>query len=138
MASDKNSHLIAAAKLAKKHGLKNFVAVCPFEHDLAYSEDEKSYIEKVQDAEAEALQANPNMTILKPNLAFGPETHLIHFLAQCAIVGKCPYGNIISAKNGFQFAPVHTDDIAGVIGDALSNPRSGKFSVSGADNLTLR
>lgn len=56
------------------------MAVCPFEHDLAWSEDDKSYFEKVQDAEAEALQANSNLTILKPNLAFGPETHLIHFL----------------------------------------------------------
>jgi len=31
MSSDKNSHLVATAKLAKKHGIKNFVAVCPIE-----------------------------------------------------------------------------------------------------------
>jgi hypothetical protein len=80
MASDKNSHLVAVAKLAKKHGINNLVAVCPFEHDLAWSEDNKSYFEKVEEAENEAMEANTNMTILRPNLAFGPETHLIHFL----------------------------------------------------------
>ena len=46
MSSDKNSHLIAAAKLAKKQGVKNLVAVCPIEHDLAWSEDEKNFFEK--------------------------------------------------------------------------------------------
>jgi collagenase-like PrtC family protease len=80
MASDKNAHLQVAAKLAKKHGVKNFVAVCPLEHDLAWAEEKETFHEKVNEAENEALVANPNMTILKPNLAFGPETHLIHFL----------------------------------------------------------
>jgi len=69
--SDKNSHLVAAAKLTKKHGVKNFVAVCPFEHNLAWSEDEKSFHAKVQDSESEAVSANANMTLLKTNLAFG-------------------------------------------------------------------
>ena len=43
MSSDKNIHLQLAAKLAKKHGVPNFVAVCPFEQDLAWSEDDKSF-----------------------------------------------------------------------------------------------
>lgn len=43
MSSDKNSHLEVSAKLAKKHGVKNFVAICPIEHDLAWSEDEKNF-----------------------------------------------------------------------------------------------
>tara|TARA_B110000285_G_C14622345_1_gene379695 strand:+ start:96 stop:284 length:189 start_codon:yes stop_codon:yes gene_type:complete len=43
MSSDKNSHVQAAAKLAKKHGISKFVAICPVEQDLAWSEDEKSF-----------------------------------------------------------------------------------------------
>ncbi len=39
MSSDKNSHIQAVAKLAKKHGVNNLVAVCPIEHDLAWGED---------------------------------------------------------------------------------------------------
>lgn len=99
MSSDKNTHLVAAAKLTRKHGVNRVVAVCPPELDLAWSEDTKTYLEKVNEAEFEALQANPNLTILKPCLAFGPETHLIHFLSQCAIIGKCPYKNLLNPKN---------------------------------------
>ena len=43
MASDKNAHLEAVAKLTKKHGVSNVVAVCPIEHDLAWSEDDKNF-----------------------------------------------------------------------------------------------
>ena len=39
MTGCKNNFLLAAAKLAKRHGVKNTVAVCPIEHDLASSED---------------------------------------------------------------------------------------------------
>lgn len=78
------------------------------------------------------------MTILKPNLAFGPQTHLIHFLTQCAIVGKCPYKNIISKENTFEFSPIHTDDIATAMGEALSSSRPGRFSLNGAETMTLR
>jgi len=96
MASDKNSHLTAVAKLGKKHGIKNLVAVCPFEHDLAWTEDEQSFVEKSNEAELNAVQSNSSLTLMKTNLAFGPETHLIHFLSQCAIVGKAPYKNLVS------------------------------------------
>jgi hypothetical protein len=44
MCSDKNSHLQAAAKLTKKHGVKNFVAVCPIEQDYAWTEDAESFV----------------------------------------------------------------------------------------------
>ena len=80
MSSDKNSHLEAAARLTKKHGVKNFVAVTPFEHDLVWSEDETSHWQKSQDAIQSALQHNSNTTLLKTNLAFGPSTHFIHLL----------------------------------------------------------
>jgi len=40
MCPDKNDFLVGTSKLAKKHGVKNLVAVCPVEHDLAYTEDQ--------------------------------------------------------------------------------------------------
>ena len=51
MSSDKNSHLVAASKLVKKHGVKDFVAICPIEHDLAWSEDETSFVAKAEEAD---------------------------------------------------------------------------------------
>ena len=81
MASDKNSHLLASAKLAKRHGVENFVAVCPLEHELAWSEDEKSFLEKAEEAQQESVSANPRMTLLKTNLVFGPQSNLINFLS---------------------------------------------------------
>lgn len=127
------------AKLTKKHGIKNFVALCPIEYDLAWSEDKASYYEKVKEAEATARQENPDMTLLKSNLAFGPQTHLIHFLTQCAIVGKCPYKNLLSPKNTFQYAPIHTDDIARAVASALNGNHRGEYiNLSGQKKLNLR
>ena len=43
---DKNDFLIGTSKLAKKHGVSSLVAVCPVEHDMAYTEAEtKSWVE---------------------------------------------------------------------------------------------
>lgn len=74
--------------------------MCPHEQDLAWSEDDQSFYEKAVEAETNSLATHSSMTILKPNLSFGPQSHLIHFLAQCAIVGKCPYKNLV-AKEAF-------------------------------------
>ena len=134
MASDKNSHLVAAAKLAKRHGVENFVAVCPLEHDLAWSEDEKSFLDKADEAQNESVSANPGMTLLKTNLVFGPQSHLIHFLAQCAIVGKAPYKNLVSKDAKFLYAPVYSEDIASAIGSA----GSGISTLNGPEQLNLR
>lgn len=138
MSSDKNSHLVATSKLAKKHGVKNLVAVCPFEHDLAWSEDEKSYLEKVNDAESEAIQANSNLTLLKTNLVFGPQSHFIHFLSQCALVGKVPYRNLAPKESKFEFAPVFSGDVAEAVSSAMGSGSSGKYSLSGDEKLNLR
>ena len=46
LVSCKNASLIATSKVAKKLGVKNVVAVCPVEHDMASSEDSQSWIEK--------------------------------------------------------------------------------------------
>lgn len=137
MSSDKNSHVQAAAKLVKKHGISKFVAVCPVEQDLAWSENDKSFFENAAEAEAAALQSNSNMTLLKSNLAFGPESHLVHYLAQCALVGKSPYSNLVSKDNKYEFAPIHTSDIADAVGSALDGS-SGWYSLNGAQKLNLR
>ena len=53
MASCKNNFLLATAKLAKKQGIKNMVAVCPIEHDLAYTEHEsKCFVTQRKEIEA--------------------------------------------------------------------------------------
>jgi len=134
MASDKNSHLVAAAKLARKHGVKNFSAVCPLEHNLAWSEDSKSFHEKASDSVNEAASANPKASIFKTNLVFGPETHLIHFLTQCALVGKVPYKNLVAKDARFHYAPVYSGDIAA----ALDSAKPGVHSLNGPQQLTLR
>jgi hypothetical protein len=55
--SDKNNFLIGSAKLAKKHGVSNMVAVCPIEHDMTYTEDiNKTWVQVRQEAEQTALQ----------------------------------------------------------------------------------
>jgi len=138
MSSDKNSHLLAAAKLTKKHGVKNFVAVCPMEQDLAWSEDPKTWHEKMVEEEANAVSANSSMTLLKTNLAFGGQSHLIHFLAQCALVGKCPYKNLLNKDSQYDWSPVHTSDIASAVGSALQGSAHGRYSLNGNTQLNLR
>lgn len=45
MCPDKNDFLLGTAKIAKKHGIKNSVAICPVEHDLAYTDNaSKSWV----------------------------------------------------------------------------------------------
>lgn len=137
MSSDKNAHLQAVAKLTKKHGISNVVAVCPIEHDLAYTEDNKSFVEKTAEAEAGALQSNAKMTLLKTNLTFGPSTHLLHFLTQCALVGKVPYKNLASHQLMFNYAPIHTDDLASAVSSALGSSTPGSFTLAGSEQLNL-
>jgi uncharacterized protein YbjT (DUF2867 family) len=138
MASDKNLHLQIASQLAKKHGVNKFVAVTPIEHDLAWSEDSTSFYQKAIDAERAATESNHGATLLKTNLCFGPESHLVHYLSQCALLGKAPYKNLLKA-NLFNYSPVHTDDLATVLGEALDDRSvTGKFSVSGPERLNLR
>ena len=51
MVSCKNNFLVASSKIAKRQGVKQMVAVCPVEHDMAYSEDGKTWVEQRQEAE---------------------------------------------------------------------------------------
>ena len=51
MVSCKNNFLVASSKIAKRQGIQQMLAVCPVEHDMAYSEDQKSWIEKRAEAQ---------------------------------------------------------------------------------------
>lgn len=105
MTSCKNNSLEATAKVAKKLGISNMVAVCPVEHDMAWSETDKTWIEARQEAEQKALDANKNMSILNTDLVFGSDpSHLVHYMHQCALVGKIQ-GPILSEDA--KFKPVH-------------------------------
>lgn len=83
MTSDKNNFLVATAKIAKMHGVKNMVALCPIEHDLAYSEEAgKDFIAMRQESEAEALTANPKMSLMTSDLVYGEDAqYIFHYMA---------------------------------------------------------
>lgn len=44
-AADKNSFIQGSAKIAKKQGVDKFIAVCPIEHELYYTEDKETTLE---------------------------------------------------------------------------------------------
>jgi len=44
MAIDKNLFLMGTAAAARELGIKKLTAVCPIEHDFAYTEDEKTWV----------------------------------------------------------------------------------------------
>lgn len=50
MTSDKNKFIQASAKLSKKHGVEKLIAVCPIENEMYYSEDEKTPLDKRNEA----------------------------------------------------------------------------------------
>lgn len=78
MTSCKNNTLIATADVAKKLGVGNVVAVCPVEHDMAFSDDAQGWIEKRMEAEQKALDRNPRMSVLSTDLVYGSDpTHLV-------------------------------------------------------------
>ena len=137
MTSDKNALLLGAAKLAKKHGVNNMVAVCPVEHDLAYSEDdEKSWAEIRREHEQLALAANKNLTILNTDLVYGPRaTHLVHFAAQCVAKGSIPKP-FLSEKA--RFNPLHYSDLATAVKHSMNTMSAGQFAVRGSDEVSMQ
>lgn len=86
MTGCKNNFLVASAKLAKKHGISNPIAVCPIEHDFAHSDDEnKDFIAVRQEAEQKAMDANSELSLLTTDLVYGPQpSYLFHYMAQAA------------------------------------------------------
>lgn len=134
MVSDKNSFLVGAAKLAKKHGISNSVAVCPMEHDLAYTEDETCWTERRNEAQQQALDANKKLSLVSTDLVYGENpTHLLHYVAQCVAKGKIDGEFLGDAK----FNPVHYDDLANAVANLMSNARPGHFAARGAEEHAI-
>ena len=49
------------------------VAVCPVEHDMAFSDDLQSWISKRQEAEQKALSNNGKLSLLSTDLVTGKD-----------------------------------------------------------------
>ena len=132
----KNNFLVGTAKLAKKHGVSKMVAVCPVEHDLAYSEEETTWVEKRQAAEQEALSVNSKLSVLNTDLVFGPEpSHVVHFMMQCAMAGKIQQP-FLSEKASFK--PVHQDDLVAAITQVGTRGLTGQWAVRGSQEVTAK
>ena len=125
----KNNFLVGTAKLAKKHVVKNTIAVCPVEHDLAYTETEgKSWIDVRHDAEQSALNENKHLTILNTDLVFSDQpTHLIHYIAQKVAAGSIPAPFLSEAA----FNPISAEEVALAVAHKLLNPGHGHFALRG-------
>ena len=78
------------------------------------------------------------MTLFSTNLTFGPQSFLLHYLAQSALVGKVGYANLCPKDSSFLFAPIHTDDVASAVSSALGSGITGKFHLGGPEQASLR
>lgn len=136
--SDKNNFIQATARVAKKQGVKRFVAVCPIEHELYWSEDKHTPLEVRDNAQAQTLANFDKATILNANLVFGRDSYLVHYLTQCASAGKI--AKSIGGSKNFQYKPVSTDDLTSAIQTAFektSEVKGQRFSVNGSSSATL-
>ena len=138
MTHDKNDVLKRTAISCSRVGAGNLIAVCPVELDLHYSEDKQTAVEKRNEAEHEALAAFENTALLRSNVVFGAETHLLHYLTQCAFAGRVPKG--LGGASSFSFHPVHSDDLATCITTAterMSEAKGQRWCVSGSEGVTV-
>lgn len=136
--SDKNSYIQATAKLAKKHGVKKMVAVCPIEHELYWSEDNHTPLEVRDESQLKALQSNDRMTILNTNIVYGRDSYIAHYITQCAANGKI--SKAIGGSTKYQYKPVHSEDLATAVQTALAHTdevKGKKYSVSGQQSVSL-
>lgn len=77
------------------------------------------------------------MVLLRPDLVFGKDSHIAHYMAQCALAGRI-LESVGSTKHSFRFNPVSADDIARAVTDAWNRDVSGKtYSVAGSEQHSL-
>ena len=133
MSIDKNLFLLGTAAAARELKIKNVTAVCPVEHDFAYSEDEKSWVQHREEAEQRALQICPDMTILESDLVYSDQpSHALHYMAQMIAGGKGLGAGLLSEKA--KFKPVSCVDLTQAVAHSMGEERlTGHFAVQGAD-----
>ena len=100
---------------------------------MYYTEDD-SPDKKREEAEANALASNPNLTILRSNIGFGLDSFFIHYLQQ-SIMCKSIYKSLRSGN--YKFAPIHNEDVGLAVNHAFENKNFGKFTLSGTEKLNL-
>lgn len=138
MAYSKNKVLESTAKAAKTVGVKKLVCVCPIEHDLYYTEDEKDPLQRPREAEENAKANHHNIVFLHPNLVYGDESYLIRFLIQSVLAGNVPK-EFADASNA-QYEPIHVEDLASIIKHAIDNfdkVKGKSWGVCSGDHHTL-
>jgi nucleoside-diphosphate-sugar epimerase len=77
------------------------------------------------------------MTILRPNLVFGGPSHFVHLLTYIALSGKSPNSVGRGKHWSFQYAPIHSDDVATATADALEHSHKGSFALNGPEQLNI-
>lgn len=124
--------------MAKKHGVKKMVAVCPIEHELYWSEDNHTPLEVRDESQQKAMQSNDKMTILNTNIVYGRDSYIAHYITQCAANGKI--SKAIGGSTKYQYKPVHSEDLATAVQTALAHTdevKGKKYSVSGQQSVSL-
>ena len=114
------------------------VALCPIEHDLAYSEETgKDFIQIRQEAEAEALEANPKMSLLTTDLVFGEDPqYIFHYMAQSGLDGSIMPG--FHSEDAI-FRPIHKSDVIKAVSHQLSaDGTPGHFSLHGGNEHSIK
>jgi len=84
-----------------------------------------------------ALKEFASTTIIRPNLTFGDDSYLVHYLSQCVLAGSIPYS---LAKSSYIYNPVHTNDIADAVDHAFSNTDKVKghiFTLNGSEEFSI-
>jgi len=137
MAIDKNLFLLGTAASAKELGINKVTAVCPIEHDFAYTEDEKSWVQERQEAEQRALQINGNMTIMNTDLVYSDKSsHTLHYLAQLVAKGSALPKAFLSEDA--KFKPVACEDLANSVMHSMNSNMTGQFAVRGASEHSIK
>lgn len=104
---------------------------------MAYSEDDKNWIEQRTEAEQEALSANSGLAILNTDLVYGRNSaFLTHYMAQCASVGSIKRAFL--AEDGAQFKPINDSDLSRAVSLGLDGNVKGQFALRGEDAVTAR
>jgi len=123
------------AELAKKNkSLKNFVALTPVEHDH-YGEANPA--EAAAASERDASKTFPELVHLKSDLTFGPNSTVAH-----SIITRFVNGAGLSYSSGAAGSttrPIHSDDVATAVENALNNDslRGNSYLLQGPTSVTL-